>query len=95
MIQSTLAATNFFGLLDNPNAFLAFWILFGAALGLHARKLSMVGYGGILTLTYISLQTDRWIFDGLLYLILIIVILWVASPVISSFMSNDAGGIDG
>ena len=85
-------AFSFFGILENVNAFLVFFIGIGSALGAFSRKLSIAAYGGFVTFAHISLETDLFIFDAVLYLVLTIVLLWAAREVIGDFLTDRPEG---
>lgn len=81
----------FFGIFSNLNAFIVLFIGIGTALGAYSRKLSISAMGGILTYTYVVINIDLFIFNAMLYLILVIVLLWVSMHVIYGYIGDNQG----
>lgn len=85
----TLLQFDLFGIFSNPTAFLLFFILVGAIVGAISRKLSVASFGGILVFAHVVMNTDMFIFDAILYLILFVIILWGSSFIVSSYFDED------
>lgn len=88
MIQLTPLAFNWFGILANATNFLLFMIIIGILIGSYSRKLSVAAYGGLLVYVHIVIETDIWIFDALLYLVLTIILLWVAYRAVGEYLGG-------
>jgi len=89
MIQPVILQSFVVDMLSDINIFLLFMIGIGAGFGAFSRKLSISAYGGLLVYVYIVINTDIFIFNAILYLVLFIVLLWVSSFVVSGYL--DAG----
>lgn len=63
-----------FGLFSNVNVFLVFMIVLFAGVGLISGKLSVAALAGLLYFTHVSIETDLFIFDNLLYIFIITII---------------------
>lgn len=81
-----------FDLFQDLNAFLILMIGVGMACGIFSRKLTITAYGGLMVYVYIVIETDVFIFDAILYLVLTIILLWVASYVVSGYLEAGQGG---
>lgn len=83
---SVMLQISFFGLFNDVNSFLILMILLSGSIGFISRKLSIAGYGALLVYAHIVMKTDLFIFDAMLYLILIILIFGVGARVISEYL---------
>lgn len=59
------------------------------AIGLMSRKLSIAAFGVILVYSHIVINTDVFLFDAVLYLILIAIILGLAFRTVSYMLAED------
>lgn len=86
------SAFQWFGLLQDVNAFLVFMILaIGGLAGSVAKKLTIAGFASFITFIYISLNTDLFIFDAMLYA-LITIVIWVLSSRAYNLIYGDSEG---
>lgn len=85
----TILQFDLFGIFSNSTAFLLFFILIGGVIGVVSRKLSVAAFGCILVYAHVVLNTDIFIFNAVLYLILFIIILWASSFIVSSYFGEE------
>lgn len=83
--------SGFFGLFSNVNAFLVFFILLGGIFGLMSHKLSIAGYGSLLVFTHVAMETERFIFGPMLYLVLTLLFLYLAAQIAPEYMGETGG----
>lgn len=83
---------NWFGILSDVNGFLVMFIFVVSALiGFAARKLTIGGFAAFLIFVHISMQTDLFIFDNMLYAIVTIVGLYLSVQAYQ-FVYSDSDG---
>jgi len=92
MIQPVILQSFVVDMLSDLNIFMLFMIGVGAGFGAFSRKLSVSAYGGLLVYVYIVINTDLFIYNAIMYLVLFIVLLWVSSFVISGYLSAGSEG---
>lgn len=81
-----------FGIFSNLTAFLTLFIISGGIIGLLSRKLSIAAYGSLLVYVYVVMNTSIFIFDAILYLVLIAILLWGSSFVVSGYINAEPEG---
>lgn len=91
MIETITPAFSLFGILDSLNPFLVAFIGAGAVAGAFSRKLSIMGYGAFLVFIHVVQNTDLFIFDALLYVVLAVVILYASRSLISGYFESESG----
>lgn len=95
MYPDTVLQFSWFGLTENVNAFLVVFIMLGGGIGLLSRKLSIGVMGAILVYTHIVIKTDLFIFDAVLYVVLVIILLWASAYVVSGYLNAGEEGAEG
>jgi len=95
MLSEQLLQINFdvFGIFSNVNAFVLFMILIGVSIGAISRKLTIAAFGGLLIYTHVVTQTDLFIYDAILYVVLSIVALSVGFLVVSGYLESKETGV--
>lgn len=81
-----------FGIFSNLNAFMVLFIIIGAMAGMISRKLSVSAFGAILVFAHVVINTDLFIFNAILYLVLFIILLWASSFVVSGYFGAETEG---
>lgn len=83
---------DWFGILNDVNAFLAvFMLVIGALFGFISRKLTLAGFGPFLIFVKISIDTDLFIFDSIFYVVMTALVLYLAIQ-LYEFFYGDSGG---
>lgn len=91
MINTQILGIGFFGLFENVNAFLILMIFIGASIGLMAKSLAVTALNGFIVFIYVAQNTDLWIFNGLFYIFLTIIMVIMGGKV-WSYRDKDSMG---
>lgn len=76
MTDLVILQFDLFGILSNLNAFLIFMMLLIGIVGFAiSEKAAIGGYGTFLVFIYIAMNTDLFIFNGLMYSIIVIMLI--------------------
>ncbi len=78
-------------LFTNVNAFLILMIIISAIIGLTSGHASIGAYGAFIVFVRIATETDLWIFNSLLYVVLAIVFV-VMGIQVWGYVQSPAGG---
>ena len=76
---------------SNVNSFLVITIFIAAIIGAFSMKLSIAGYSAFLIFIKISVDTNQWIFNNLLYVIVISMIVMLSLRFVSFGMGTNQG----
>lgn len=86
MLPFVVFQLNPFNWIGNPTIFLTVFILVGALFGAISRKLSIMGFGALLIYVYVVINTDVFIFNALLYVVLAVILLWTSRFVVAGYL---------
>lgn len=75
MIRTVLIEYSFMGIFSNLNAFVTLIIMMAGGIGLISKKLVMGAMGSFLVFVYIATNTQLFIFENMLYVILAVIIV--------------------
>ncbi len=78
-------------LFTNVNAFLLLMIILAGVLGGTSGYASIGGYGAFIVFVRVATETDLWIFNSLLYVIVTIVMLMMGLQA-WGYISSEPGG---
>lgn len=81
---------DFLGVTENAYTFLFLAIITFGIIGALSRKLTIAVFGFLLAYIHVTLNTNLWIFDGIMYFIVVIILLRLVGYIISWYTATES-----